>query len=120
MTVEHSTHIQRNVVHARCPECNADRERGFVQNRPFRYAFVHEYLEWARVRLAAIREGNVTVAARQWRAGFVRALNRRISSHDERRGRKYADGYLERMRMAGRGSESYLRRFAARNASCLD
>jgi hypothetical protein len=63
-----ATHTEHVVMHRRyslntCPECNADRERRFARNTPFRYGFVREYLSWVRPRLQAIRAGESGVLA---------------------------------------------------------
>lgn len=97
---EHLKHIASRVSHINCDECRADCERQFVFNRPFKYAHVHEYLTYVRPRLAAIKakmhDGD-SANARQWYRDFMRALENRIASHIERKGRKYAPGYLERL-----------------------
>jgi hypothetical protein len=122
--LRHFEHIAFNVSHANCPQCNADNERRLAGNRPHEYKFVSEYLKWIRPRLEAIRAGNDTVDARIWHKDFMRAMHRRISSHLPASGRKFADSYLERLRIANwkgnKQTASYFRTFAARNASALD
>jgi hypothetical protein len=125
-------HVRHLVEHRRyslntCPECNADRERRFVDRQPFAYKHVHEYLEYVRPRLVAIRQGEDSVDARRWLRDFHKAMHRRISSHAAGIGRKWSDGYLERLgqfcpqpQRSTRADAAYLRRFAQRGASCLD
>ncbi len=130
-TQGHKAHIAANISHNSCPECRADCERRFVRVRPFRYDHVTEYLRYVKPRLTALRtgrHGGGSIEAQWWHREFVAAPNRRISSHTGRRGRKYSDGYLERLKMADvkcgpenkRPGELYLRMFASRGASCLD
>lgn len=129
-TQAHKQHIAARVSHNACPECIADNQRSFVRSRPFRYDHVTEYLRYVRPRLAALetgKNGGNTVEAQWWYRDFITALNRRISSHVPRQGRKYSDGYLERLKMADvncgpecrRPSADYLRTFAQKGASCL-
>ena len=59
----HKQHIRHNVSDMRCSECRADSERRFAGNHPFHYAYVHQYLEWVRPRLEAIRNGENSVDA---------------------------------------------------------
>ena len=78
-------------------------------------------ISWVRPRLAAIRNGESSVNARIWQLDFLKALNRRISSHAAGTGRKWCDSYLQRMGQFGnRADAGYLRQFAQRGASCLD
>jgi hypothetical protein len=119
----HLAHIASRISHNNCPECRADCERRQVANRPFKYGHVHEYLSYVKPRLEAIRtgeNGGNKASARQWHREFLRALDNRILSHVTREGRKYAPGYLERLRMASRSANMDFRIFASRGASCLD
>lgn len=121
MTASHKTHVDKRMSHSDCSECRADCERRFVSRQPFKYAYVSKYLAWAKPRIQAIRDGNDTVDARIWQRDFVLALNRRISSHLGRQGRKFNDSYLERMKGMNRCHDvAYLQQFAQRGASCLD
>jgi hypothetical protein len=130
--VEHRLFILNN-----CQECRADGERQFTRSKPFTHHNPHmsKYLEYVRPRLEALRNGEDSVDARIWLRNFRVALNRRISSHiPGRSGRKFCESYLERLKQwenrrpeyyqLGRGNKhvvdaEYLRRFAARGASCL-
>jgi len=117
----HKQHIRHNVSDMRCSECRADSERRFAGNHPFHYAYVHQYLEWVRPRLEAIRNGENSVDAQIWHRNFMRALHTRISSHMANSGRKHSDGYLERFQWRGSKVDAgYLRKFSRRGASCLD
>lgn len=117
---QHWMHISSRVSHNDCDECRADTERRFVSLRPWRYQHTGEYLAYVRPRLAAMRNGADTVEARVWRRKFERALHRRISGKVPVAGRKRCDSYLERMGQFRRDTDAgYLRRFAARGASCL-
>jgi hypothetical protein len=121
-STEHKQHIADFVSHSNCSECRADIERRFVHNAPFKYAHVREYLGHVKPRLEALRNGEDSANARIWKRDFILALNRRITSHIVREGRKHSDGYLERFRQ-WRGmaiDAAYLRQFAARGASALD
>lgn len=120
---EHAHHWPNGrYIVANCPECAADRERGFVDTAPWRYAHVHDYLSYVREPLRVIAAGENSADARSWLRGFRKALDRRISMKvGLPPWRKMADGYLERLRMMHHvHDEAYLRRFAARNASALD
>jgi len=129
-TVEHQEHIKARVSHSNCDECVADNQRWHAQTRPFVYSHVRQYLTYVRPRLAALksgRNGGLSVEAGCWYRRFRDALHKRVSSHAVSQGRKYADGYLDRLRMAdvkcgpenARPDAAYLRRFAERRASCL-
>lgn len=122
-TIDHQRHITDRVSHNDCQECRADCERQFLREQWPGYRYVNEYLNWIKPRLTAIREGNNSVDARQWKREFIRALHRRISlKTGSEQGRKYNSGYRERLRMAlsGRNPNAvYLRRFATRGASTL-
>ena len=121
MAAIHTQHVRDRMAWNDCPLCNADRERRFARNVPFHYAHVHEYLEWVRPRLQAIRAGKSSVDARVWLRDFRKAMNRRITSHATGQGRKWNDSYLERLGQFGHCTDvKYLRRFAQRGASCLD
>ncbi len=98
-TPTHLMHLQTNVSWNNCDECRADNERSFLRPQWTTYEFVHLYLEWARPRLAALRDGENSVNARIWRNDFRRALNRRITLKGRAEtGRKYCDSYLQRLR----------------------
>jgi hypothetical protein len=124
ITAEHRQHVASRVSHNACPECRADNQRSFARGTPFKYDHVHEYLSYVKPRLIAIQtgeQGGSTLDARWWYERFVTALHRRISTHNARQGRKYSDGYLERLRMATRSNVDvgYLREFSRRGACCL-
>lgn len=102
---QHKQHLAERVAHNSCPECRADNSRRFAATNPFRYAFVREYLSWAKPRIEAIRGGNRSVDARVWHERFVDALNARISSHMPfRNGRKHAPDYAK-YHMASYGND---------------
>lgn len=129
-TSTHQLHISSGVSHNSCPECRADNQRSFVSSKPFRYAYVNEYLTYAKPRIEAIRTGLAggnTINAYHWNKTFIKALHTRISSHIIRQGRKHSHGYLERLKMTNvkcgpenkRPNADYLKRFSNRGASCL-
>ena len=122
-TSEHQRHLDTRTAHNNCDECRADCERQFAPRQWPGYQHVGEYLSWARPRIAAIRGGQGSGAARYWYWDFRLALHRRISTKvTPPTGRKHSPGYLERMRIAtgGRNADAaYLRGFAARGASTL-
>jgi len=130
-SIEHTQHIRSNVSWNTCPECNADRERRFIQPRWVGYRLVHEYLTFAQA-------GFDGKGVRTWWAGdsltpeqfareFKAALHKRISLRVEPpRWRKLSHGYLERLgqfrsRQGGRfyADAGYLRQFARVGASAL-
>ncbi len=101
-------HLGMHTSHNNCPECRADNSRRFAGNRPHSHARVpkdvqHEYVEWIRPRLAAIRNGAIEQErehgeynALWWQRDFVRALHSRITSNmPARNGRKYAPEYAK-------------------------
>jgi hypothetical protein len=118
--LEHLVH-RGQAIHANCPECNANRERRFVASGLWCYDHVREYLAYVRPRIAALRAGENSVDARIWLNKFRIALDRRITLKVAApTGRKYADGYLDRLRMMGHvHDESYLKKFARKGASAL-
>lgn len=122
-TTEHQKHIAARIAHNNCDECRADCERQFVPIAWPGYQHVSDYLSYIRPRLSALKAGEDSQNARTWYREFNRALNRRISLKGSApAGRKYAPGYLERLRMAtgGRNADArYLRQFSARGASTL-
>ena len=120
-TTEHRQHITSRVSHNNCQECRADCERQWLRPAWPGYQFVTEYLAFAQPRIAAIRDGVDSVAARQWHHKFLLALNRRITlKGGTETGRKRNDGYLERLGQFPRSTnQMYLRRYAQRGASTL-
>lgn len=123
-SIPHKQHIRHSISQNNCSECRADTERRFARNTPFHYAHVRNYLSYVRPRIDAIRNGESSVDARIWQRDFLKAMNRRITSHAARTGRKHSDSYLERLRQSryagSRAGAGYLRQFASRGASCLD
>lgn len=126
-TAKHKEHIASRVSHMNCPECTADRERRFTPVAWPGYKYVAEYLAWAKPRIEAIRSGESSVEARIWLKDFRKAMNKRITYRNVApKGRKYSDGYLERLGQFVRRSDgkrmadaTYLRQFARAGASCL-
>lgn len=118
----HQEHIENRIAHNNCQECRADCERQFLRPQWPGYQFVTEFLSWAQPRIEAIVAGEDSVAARQWRRDFRKALHRRISLKSGAQvGRKWCDSYLQRMGQFPRSTEaSYMRRFASRGASTLE
>lgn len=124
-SIEHQKHLETRISHSVCCECRADTERRFTDRGTWKYDHVRVYLEYVRPLLIAIRSGKYTddPDATIWLRKFIKALHTRISLKvHPNQGRKYSDGYLERLRMANRGrtDAGYLRQFASRGASCLD
>ena|ERR1019366_1532866 len=125
---EHAKHLLDNKAWNNCQECNADTERRFIRQTPWReYKFVHEYLEYVKPRLAAMDD---SIDARRWHRIFIKALHTRISLRSPSAGRKQSDGYLERLgqfinRQYPTGGKrfyadaGYLRQFARSGASAL-
>jgi len=119
---QHSEHINNRVAHNNCQECRADCERQFLHTQWPGYQFVGEYLAWSAPRLEAIRNGQDSISARQWRRDFRKALHRRISLKTGAEiGRKRCDSYLSRLGQFPRSTDAgYLRRFSQRGASTLE
>ncbi len=113
----HLQHIKTRVAHNNCSECRADCERRFVDTTPWRYEHVRDYLTYVRACLAGLDD---SAGAQRWYRAFRKALHMRISAKCPVAGRKRCDSYLERMGQFRRDTDAaYLRRFAARGASCL-
>lgn len=102
----HSQHISDRTAHNNCSECRADCERRLAIGHPFKYEHVTEYLSYVKPRIQAIRAGESSVDARIWHRQFIKALNRRISSHSVSGHRKQSDSYLDRLRAVS-GSITY-------------
>lgn len=119
-TTKHQQHIDSRIAHNDCQECRADCERQFLRPQWPGYAHVSEYLEWAKPRLATIKQAKALGSAR-WQRDFILALHRRITLKvGGEQGRKRCDSYLQRMDQFPRSTEAiYLRRFAQRGASTL-
>lgn len=132
-TTEHQRHLKTRVSHNNCQECRADVERQFLRLAFEGYRYVHEYLDFVRPRLEAIKGGFDSVNARHFRSDFREALNRRITlKAGPEIGRKRCDSYSQRLNQFPRRSTdrplnpwstidaTYLRRFARRGASTLN
>jgi hypothetical protein len=121
-TPQHRSHLQSRISHSDCSECRADTEKRFVDTTRWNYAHVREYLAYVRPLLALIRAGHDSTDAAIWLRKFRAALDRRISlKAGVPLERKRCDSYLERLGQFPRSTDAaYLRRFAARGASCLD
>jgi hypothetical protein len=127
-TKEHKHHIASRVAWNNCQECRADCERQFADTSIWRYGHIAEYLAYVKPRLDTLRAGYPDVDGQIWLRRFRLALNRRIGMKVHRTmGRKYADGYLDRLKQwkdiymgRYRVDADYLRVFARRGASTLE